>query len=372
MITRSELHRLAGLRSDEGVVSVYIGIEPRLRFERDQHAAKFKGAVKRFQRETRDAQALVALDREHDHILEYLNAHDPGGRGIAVFASIPAGIWEVVELDVRVSTYIAVDPSPSTALLAAVLDEYPRYAVVVVQRDQGSIYLVEQRRAEEAAEVRSDVPGRHDQGGWSQARFQRHIEAHVERHMKRLLDELEELAKEQPFQRLVVGGPDEPLHEFLGMLPKTLHDRVAGTFGVSLKHGDDTDIIDGAHAVIVEDERRHEQELVDRVAEAAGADGRGALGLRDTIRAVNDGRVQTLLVADGVTAEGSACPNCDYVSDEAFSSCPACGSDAERVSDIIERAVERTLLSSGRVEAMYGTGREWLLARGGIGALLRY
>lgn len=232
--------------------------------------------------------------------------------------------------------------------------------------------MVEQLRAEEVAEVASDVPGRHDQGGWAQARFQRHIEAHVERHMKRLLDELEALAKERPFSRLVAGGPDEPLHEFLGMLPKALHDKVAGTFGVSLKHSGDSDIIERAQAVIVEDERRHERELVDRVAEAAGADGRGALGLRDAIRAVNDGRVQTLLVADGVTAAGSACPNCDYISDEAFDACPACGSAAEQVADIIERAVERTLLSSGQVETMYGEGREWLLARGGIGALLRY
>jgi stalled ribosome rescue protein Dom34 len=42
------------------------------------------------------------------------------------------------------------------------------------------------------------------------------------------------------------------------------------------------------------------------------------------------------------------------------------------VDDILERAIERVYAQGGRVEVMFGDARESLLARGGVGALLRY
>ena len=35
------------------------------------------------------------------------------------------------------------------------------------------------------------MPGRHSQGGWSQARYQRHIEHLVQQHLKTVGDELD-------------------------------------------------------------------------------------------------------------------------------------------------------------------------------------
>ncbi len=37
----------------------------------------------------------------------------------------------------------------------------------------------------------ADVPGRHDQGGWSQARYERHIENIVDRHLREVADALD-------------------------------------------------------------------------------------------------------------------------------------------------------------------------------------
>ncbi len=372
MISHKELERLANLRSDEGVLSVYLKIDPQLRYDRNQAATKFKGALKRFQRTSVDENLSSVADREKDRVLSFLEEGPPSGRSLAIFSSQPSGIWEVVSLDVMVPTSVSVDTTTHTSLLMQVLDEHPRFVVAVVQRDRAAIYTSEQRTADKEAEIVSAVPGRHDQGGWAQARFQRHIEFHVERHLKKVVDEIEDLFYERPFNRLVVGGSDEAVNELIGMLPDPLSRRVVGTFPVDLKHQTEEEVLDQARQVLREEERRSEEDLIKQIVSSAESGGRGAAGIEPTISAVSEGRVHVLAVADGVTTGGFACQTCDYLSTQEFAQCPVCGGDGEPIPDVIERAMEKAYSTGARVEIVFGEAREWLLARGGLGAVLRY
>ena len=80
----------------------------------------------------------------------------------------------------------------------------------------------------------------------------------------------------------------------------------------------------------------------------------------------------TLAVAEGITQEGAVCTRCDYFSAGRFGRCPVCGGEAEALADVVDNAVERALLDGAQVEVVLGENRDWLLARGGMGALLRY
>ncbi len=372
MISHKELERLANLRSDEGVLSVYLKIDPRLGYDRGQAVAKFKGGLSRFQRTAADDDQLAVAEREKDRVLSFLEQGLPRGRGLAIFSSQPSDIWEVVPLDVMVPTSVSVDTTTNTSLLMQVLDEHPRFVVAVVQRDRAAIYTSQQRTADKEAEIESAVPGRHDQGGWAQARFQRHIEFHVERHLKKVVDEIEELFYERPFNRLVVGGSEEAVKELIGMLPGPLSRRVVGTFPVDLKHQTEEEVLDQARQVLREEERRSEKDLIKQIVSSAESGGRGAAGIEPTISAVSEGRVHVLAVADGVTTGGFACQRCDYLSAQEFGRCPVCGGDGEPIPDVIERAMEKAYSTGARVEIVFGEAREWLLARGGLGAVLRY
>jgi len=372
MISRKELERLAALRSDEGVLSVYLKMDPQLRYDPNQAAAKFKGALKRFQHTTADENLASVAEREKDRVLRFLEQGPPRGRGLAIFSSEPSDIWEVVPLDVMLPTYVSVDTTTNTALLMQVLDEYPRFVVAVVQRDHAAIYTSQQEVAAEEADIESIVPGRHDQGGWAQARFQRHIEFHVERHLKKVVDEIEELFYDRPFNRLVVGGSEEAVNEFIEMLPEPLSRRVVGTFSVDLKHQTEEEVLDQARRVLREEERRSEKELIERIVSSAESGGRGIVGIEPTISAVREGRVHILAIAEGATAEGWECHSCDYFTSETLDRCPLCSSDGKAIPDVIERVAEKAYGTGARVEIVFGEAREWLLARGGLGAVLRY
>jgi peptide subunit release factor 1 (eRF1) len=111
------------------------------------------------------------------------------------------------------------------------------------------------------------------------------------------------------------------------------------------------------------------QELFD----AAGAGGAGVIGLDGTVAALLEGRVRTLLVADGAAADGAVCPQCDYFAARPFDRCPLCGNEAETPTDVVEVAVERAVLSGADVESLLGEARDTLRGRGHeVGALLRY
>jgi len=372
IISRKELQRLTGLKSEQGILSNYLKLDPRLTYDRAQHIAKFKGALKRFAREAGDPWLSSVAEREKDRVLEFLELWQPRGRSLVIFSAQPASIWEVVHLDVLVPTFVTVDRAANIGLLAQVLDEYPRFAVAVVQRDHAKVYITEQRSAEELAEISSDVPGQHDQGGWSQARFQRHIEFHYGLHLNRLVEQLEDLHRDRPFKQLVIGCGEDTVSELLKMLPDDLRERVIGTFRVDFKHESEAEILERAGSLREENERRSERELVGQIVGAAESGGQGVVGIDATLQALLDGRVHLLAVAEGIATEGSECLICGYFAAKDLPECPVCGAELEPVPDVVDRAIEKAYLAGARVEVVLGEAREWLLARGGLGAVLRY
>lgn len=372
MITRKELERLAEIESDQGILSTYVPVDPKRMYDRRHPAAEFKNALRRFEERTHDARWLSVAEREKHKVLKFFESWKPRGRGLVIFSSQPASIWEVVSLDVSVNSLVDVDTTTRTGMLARILDEYPRFVVAVVQSDRARIYIAEQRRAAEEAEIESEVPGRHDQGGWAQARFQRHIEFHIESHLKKVVEELEGLYYHKPYNWLALGGSEEAVNELTKMLPAPVARRVIGTFPVDLKHDTEEELLERARSVREEDERRSEKELVDKVISASASGGQGVVGLDETLRAVVEGRVRTLVLVDSLRQSGSVCTKCRFLAAKPRPRCPVCEAPMDPTTDVVERAVERVFLSGAHVEVVFGQARDRLMERGGMGAVLRY
>lgn len=372
IVSPADLERLGKIESPEGILSVYLKIDPRLAYDRGQAGAKFKGGLKRFTH-TANEHALQVLEREKGRVLEYLQGWEPKGRSLVIFAGQPAGLWEMWNLGLMLPTYVAVDERPHLQLLQQAMDEYPRMAVVMLDGGDAGIYLAVQGEDEEVSRLQEELPGRHDQGGWAQARFQRHVEFHHSMHLKAVLERLEDVYyRHWPFDTLVVAGVSEAVEEFRQMLPDPIARRYLGSVPADFKHESAEEILERARRLRAESERESELALVREIADNAAAGGRGAVGIEDTISAVVEKRVRTLAVAEGVTLDGSLCPNCGYVSAKRFDRCPVCGSAGEDVPDVIEYAAEKAFLDGARVEVLFGEAREDLLALGGVGALLRY
>jgi len=153
-------------------------------------------------------------------------------------------------------------------------------------------------------------------------------------------------------------------------LHASLRERLRGFIEVDVEHSSPDDVARAAASDIEAAERRHEREKLDRLLEGVGAGGRGAAGLDDTLGALNERRVETLLFAEGFTAPGSVCSSDGFVAAQEGGTCPVDGGELVRRDDIIESAIELALAQSADVLVV--RHHDDLSELGSIGATLRF
>jgi peptide subunit release factor 1 (eRF1) len=371
MILHSDIERLAKLKSDHGILTAYIPMDPRLRFVRQQAVSQFKGALKAAQERLRGTRWQDALDRESDQVLNFLSSSEPAGRGLVLFSCRPAALWEVLELEFLVPNFVDIDTTTKTGILAQTLAELTRFVVVVLQKDKARIYLAEQGTAGQQSQIATAAYGEHNEGAWSRMRYQQHMDFHVAEHLKKVADELKRLAEAQPF-KLAFGGTEETANQMLKTLPDPIAKTVIGRFPVDYKHDTEHEILQRAQVVWENQEHLEEEKLVDRLFDAANSGTQGVLGIEPTLNALAEEKVRTLLIVDGLAIDGSVCVRCNYFSAKRFKACPLCGGNAEQ-REVLDRAVEKAILTGAELEVVArGEARDRLLAEGGIGAVLRY
>ncbi len=352
------------------LLSVYLNLTPDRQIGRTYEVA-FADLVKQLAPQL-DDRAREALEREASRVRAYLETQSPQGKGLALFSCTPRGFWQAVPLPVVVAESVHLGRRPYVRPLLDVLDEHERYAVALVDKEKARLFTVYLGEIEEERDLADFVPGKHDQGGWSQANYQRHHEAHVYWHLKRVADELSVLLRHRPFDRLVIAGPEEVAGELRRLLPRSLRARLVACIPAEIFAGEQ-EILERTLETEREAERAAEEQLVAELFETAAAGGPATHGVAPTLEAIWLGRVHKLVVADGLRLPGSECPGCGRLVPDCPPNCPACGATPTPLADVAERAIERTLDEAGTVEVVHGPPARRLSEEGeGLGALLRF
>lgn len=308
--------------------------------------------------------------------LRRIEAHVKGGldrrrtRGVAVFSCSRAGLWHVVELPVRVRNQVVVNATPHIRQLEAVLDENERFGVLLADKQRARMFVFELGQLVDKSEVFDQLP-RHedDRGDWDKDHVRDHSAEAAHHHLKRAADVAFSIFRDQDFDHLIVGAPDEIANELERVLHSYLRERIAARINVPV-NATDAVITEAALTVEATVERQKEARLVAKLRDAVGAGNGGVAGLAPVLAALVERRVDTLLVSDGYEAAGWRCPTCGYVTVRG-PACPVCPSSTmARVDDVVEEAVEEALAQSCRVEVTVNNADLDVLGR--IGALLRY
>jgi peptide chain release factor subunit 1 len=173
--------------------------------------------------------------------------------------------------------------------------------------------------------------------------------------------------KAQPFDRVLIASPQELTGEVESHLHAYLRERLVGRAQLDVENASLEDVRAAATSERETFETRREREALDRLAEGVGRGARGVGGLAGVLAALNEARVDTLLIGGGFSARGVRDPSTSllYTDDEAPRDRPL-----ETFQDIVEPAIEKALEQSAEVLRI--TRHEDLGPLGGIGAVLRY
>ena len=165
---------------------------------------------------------------------------------------------------------VAIRRSPLIAPLAR-LERRGRWCVALVNRRDARIFRGSPDGLQRVEQIHDLVFGQHDQGGWSQARYQRGIEKEKDDHLRHTADALMEQFKRRPFERLIVGGPREVVADFESKLHGYLAERLAGRIDVDVEHSNADQVLEATRPRFEELEEQRESEALERLAEGSRA-----------------------------------------------------------------------------------------------------
>jgi peptide subunit release factor 1 (eRF1) len=179
--------------------------------------------------------------------------------------------------------------------------------------------------------------------------------------------------KRAPFDNLLLGGPQEAVTDFESKLHAYLQQRVAGRVDVDVENTSADEVHRAAGVKIEEHERARERGALDRLSEGLSKGARAAAGLEDVLAALNERRVEILLLGPGFQAAGCTCPQCGWVGPMDGGACPADGTPVECRDSVVESAVELAMVQSADVLVLRDEDQQReLQSHGQIAALLRF
>ena len=369
---RDKLRRLAELRLDRPVVlSLYLNLDPSQFATPPARKSSIRSLLDDAERRVRDRDGLshedtAALQASLERVRAFLENDLPsdGAHALAVFASEHNDLFEPLKLPRAVPNRVAIGHSPLVGPLARIARR-ERWCVTLVNRRDARILRGGPDGLREVERIHDDVSGQHDQGGWSQSRYQRGVEKEKDDHLKSTCDALLGHFKRQPFERLLVGGPREVVTDFEHKLHHYLSERLAGRIEVDVEHSSPDQVLEAARPLIQKLEHKREQDALERLGE------RGACGIEEVLPPLNERRVELLILDEqfgGVT--GVQCLECGWLGLEG-DRCPADGSELVKLDDLTEAMIELAVQQSADLLAVHHE-REALERHGGVAALLRF
>ncbi len=358
----AQLERLTAVRpGNHRVVSCYLKLEPRDR-ARGKYLIKLKNRVKSIQ----EALPRLGLPRaEHeaaardlDRVVQHLRnpGNLPASQGLAIFASEPLGLFEVIPLPVVHRSRLSVDHTPLVRELASVDDEFGHLLTAVLDRTGARFFEVTAYQAVELPGLRADATRggrfRGDQNGpgWGEHSYNNRIREEKHRHHEAIARELFELDRRRPARGVVLAGTGIEAGGVQPFLHAYLAQRLLGVAKLNPKDATPAAVHAATLRVREEWERAQERKLVAELAERIGT-GWAVNGLAPTLRALARGQVRTLLVQNDAAVPGFRCSESGRLA-LTERECRAEG-EAIPVLDVVDDAIEEALRQGVDVNVVY-------------------
>jgi peptide chain release factor subunit 1 len=313
-----------------------------------------------------------SFDEDLVRIMRYL---DEGikttANGVAIFACAGHNdFFEVGEFEAPFErNRVFMSDRPHVYPLARMVDQYRRYAVVLADTNRAHLFVFAAGRAVEEQTVENVKTKKTRVGGWSQARYQRHVENYHLHHAKEVVEMLERTVKDENIEHIILAGDETAVIPLLReQLPKPLEEKVIDALSLGIDTPEH-ELFDETLKAFRAHDALTDMEKVERLFNEYRADDLGVAGVTETLAALSNGQVEEMLIVN--SAE-----KLQYDEEEVKKVLELYQVDEELPAELDQRTIADELvrranvLSSARVTFIEDDTR--LEQVGGVGALLRY
>jgi peptide chain release factor subunit 1 len=363
-----QLRELAHTHGDPVVTSLYIDIDGR----RDPRRAMVEGRFEHLARTARrqaeavDSETARAVEEDLERIHRWLTGLDRSSlRGVAVFSNTRDDFFAALPLRRAVEDEVTIGPSPRLVQLAGIVADDPRLLIVLVDHQRARCFRYElgaltergSRFHEKPRAVDADI----EIGGFDRKHADELLH-HLRDAVSMITDDLRDWRPDQ----LIVGGPDEAVSSLVRLLPEDL----ARSWGrVQLRVTATTDEISRvAETIGSAVMRTTEDALLDVLVSRAATD-RSVTGMGDTLAALGETRVDTLVIGRHLTSHGSRCMSCGRLDFAHTVRCVRCGGETIDVTDLAAAVTDLAIEQGADVRLC---DDDALVPIGGIGATTRF
>jgi peptide chain release factor subunit 1 len=381
MSLTEQLERLAAFEAAPyPVVSLYLNTQPG-QHGRDQHQAFIRKELKaRGRTYPPNSPERESLDRDLEKIGRYLDSElQPSSNSVAIFACSAGEIFDAIQSAAPIERHsLHIGDQPHLYPLARLESKYPRYAALVTDSNTARIMVFALGEIVAEREVKNVKTRDTAQGGWSQARYQRHIANFHMQHIKEVVDTLDRIVREEEIGQILLSCDDSTLPLLREHMPKHLADKVVDHMRLEA-HASAADILQTSLAVMKRLNSRTDRDKVNAVINAYRAGGLGVVGPEETLAALVKGQVDELLISasmqrmQGLPVSAVAGSANDAVLAEPAIEPASSGEAGEAAPEVVRLADElitRTKQTSARITFIEDP--ELLSDYGGVAALLRF
>ncbi len=376
MITREELRQLAQLETAENsAVTFYFQPQtPQNKSHREEQIQVkdlVRDALRRAEKNGNNPGVRADLKRIQE-LAEQL--HGNHARGKAVFACSGKKIWREFNLPKRLKrTQLYVAHRFHLRPLAAVAASAPRCCVALIDRERARLFELSMEEVREQGEILDPLPrtGRTDGfAGYDAGHNERHVDNQAMKHFKNVSQRLQELHNARGCDSFIVGCREDVWPQLESHLHTYVRQKMLGRFSIDPAVATPDQVREQAQRILEERNASERQALIREVMGSAQRNGRGKVGLRGVLEALERGEVQTLLFGEAFYAPGSECSHCGHLDSNLVETCPACGQPTRELEDVTD-AILRRALDTNLGVVYIGPDPEFEKA-GKIGALLRF
>ncbi len=296
---------------------------------------------------------------------------NPAWKGLAIFTCASANLFVSLPLLQPAENYMSYEQFPHLFPLLLQTSLYQPHVVIVASSRQASLNLIQM--GDLAKQLNFSWEDKHTtrfgRMGWSLPKFQRHLQEHLKQRSKEIVENLEKLIIPEKWEYLFIVAEKGIEGELKKQLPTALNKK-----WISLPNCDIHDplakILAAATETLMNLFRNEGEKFARYILEEAEPMGRAACGPERVLSALQDRKIERLVLDKEFSAPGWRCAGCFALGFGGEpKACPYC--QGRILATNLREEIVFKAKSQG-LEILFTEKFVPLLKAGGIGALFKY